>query len=628
MSSSRPNILFTVSEDCPPRFGCYGDPLATTPHLDALAERGTLFTNAHSPAPVCAPSRFALLTGVAPESHGPAHSQRARPHLPEWMTTYPELLRGLGYYCTNNAKTDYNCDADPQAVWDDSSRTAHWRGRPDGTPFLAVFNYDPTHESAVFGREESTVDPAEVRLPAYLPDTPEIRGDFAHYYRHIAGMDAFVGRLLAELEEDGELDNTIVIHTSDHGGVNPRSKRWCYDEGLHVPLIVAAPERHAHRFPAPGTRVDAAVSTIRVPPTLVALAGGETPAHMGGESLARTSFDTAGALAFSMRNRMDERPDLIRTVRDARYRYIRNYAPHRPYGTHQAFAWLAAGYRSWEAEHLAGRLTDVQDAFWHEKPGVELYDCVADPDQVRNLAGDPAHAEAEKRLDDALRAHVLAVHDNGFLPEGSPAEGYDASRAADAYPLARILDIADAVGHRDPARIPRFTTALADPDATVRRWGAIGLLALAAGALTAEATAVLRRTATGDPDPHVRVAGAEALAKHTGDPAAVALLAGFAAPAHPESLRLEALDALTALGPESVAPHRDVVAAAAGEPLEYVGNAARYLLLRIDGGYTPQARVFDIEGMIARAAAAGDPRAAAAAGNRTPGAVPGGTDPA
>ncbi|MFE6867229.1 sulfatase-like hydrolase/transferase [Kitasatospora sp. NPDC057692] len=609
MSTSRPNILWTVSEDCPPRFGCYGDPLATTPHLDALAERGTLFTHAYSPAPVCAPSRFALLTGVAAESHGPALHQRATPPLPEGMATYPELLRGLGYYCTNNAKTDYNSDVDPQALWDDSSRTAHWRNRPDGAPFLAVFNYDPTHESAVFRREEFTVDPAAVRLPAYLPDTPEIRGDLAHYYRHIAGMDAFLGRLLAELAEDGELDNTVVIHTSDHGGVNPRSKRWCYDEGLHVPLIVAAPERHAHRFPAPGTRVDAAVSTLRIPPTLVELAGGAVPAHHQGESLARTSFDTDGALAFSMRGRMDERPDLIRTVRDARYRYIRNYHPHRPYGTHQAFGWLAAGYRSWETEHLAGRLDGVQDAFWHEKPGVELYDCAADPDQIHNLAGDPAYAAVEKRLDDALRAHLLAVHDNGFLPEGSPAEGYHASRAADAYPLARILDLADAVGLRDPARIPDFRTALTDPDPTVRHWGAVGLLALGTGTLTAEAVAALRTAARYDPDPQVRIPCAEALVKHTGDPAGAALLAALADPAHPATVRLAALNALTALGPQAAAPHRDVVAGTAAEPHEYLGNAARYLLLRIDGSYTPQSLVFDIEAMIARATAAGHPLA-------------------
>jgi arylsulfatase A-like enzyme len=605
MTATRPNILWTVSEDCPPRFGCYGDPLAVTPNLDALAGRGTLFGRAYSAAPVCAPSRFAMLTGVAPESHGPAHQMRANAPMPDWMTTYPEIVRGLDYYCTNNVKTDYNCAVDPQAIWDDCSNTGHWRNRPDGTPFLAVFNYDPTHESAVFSRAEFTVDPDAIRLPAYLPDTPGIRGDFAHYYRHIANMDAFVGGLLAQLEEDGELDNTIVIHTSDHGGVQPRTKRWCYDEGLHVPLIIAAPERWAHLFPAPGTRVEAAVGTIRIPPTLVQLAGGEVPAHMQGESLARTAFDADTELAFGMRNRMDARLDMIRTVRDARYRYIRNYDPHRPYGMHQAFAWLAAGYQSWEAEHLAGRLDAIQDAFWNEKPGVELYDCDADPDQIRNLAGDPAYADVEKRLDEALRAHILAIHDNGFLPEGAPAEGYDASRADGSYPLARILDVADAVGRRDPAEIPRFTAALADPDPTVRRWGAIGLLVLGPAALTGDAAALLKATADGEPDPFVRIPCAELLATHADDEAALACLADFARTTHTPSVRLEAFAALTALGPETVAPYRDVVAEAAEEPDEYCSNAARYLLFRIDGTYTPQTVVFDFERLLAFAAKAG-----------------------
>ncbi|MGA4539619.1 sulfatase-like hydrolase/transferase [Uniformispora flossi] len=607
MTADRPNILWTVSEDCPPRFGCYGDPRAVTPHLDALAARGTLFEHAYSAAPVCAPSRFALLTGIAPESHGPAHQMRANAPVPDWLTTYPEILRGLGYYCTNNAKTDYNCAVDPQAIWDDCSNTAHWRTRPDGTPFLAVFNYDPTHESAVFSREEFTVNPDAIRLPAYLPDTPGIRGDFAHYYRHIANMDAFVGNLLAQLAEDGELDNTIVIHTSDHGGVQPRTKRWCYDEGLHVPLVIAAPERWAHLFPAPGTRVPAAVCTLRIPPTLVELAGGDVPAQMQGESLARTAFDEDTALAFGMRNRMDARLDMIRTVRDARYRYIRNYDPHRPYGAHQAFAWLAAGYQSWEAEHLAGRLDPVQDAFWHEKPGVELYDCDADPDQIRNLAGDPAYADVEQRLGEALRDHILAVNDNGFLPEGAAAEGYDASRADGAYPLGRILDVADAVGRRDPAEIPRFTGALADPDPTVRRWGAVGFLVLGRDGLTGGAAKLLKDTVDADPDPFVRIPCAEALARFAADEDALAVLADFAGPAHPSSVRLEAFGALTALGPDAVAPYRDVVAAAADEPSEYCGNAARYLLFRIDGTYAPDSKVFDFERMLSLAAKAGYP---------------------
>ncbi|MFE0156506.1 sulfatase-like hydrolase/transferase [Nonomuraea sp. NPDC059007] len=572
----RPNILWIVSEDCPPRFGCYGDPHAATPHLDALAAGGVLFEHAYSTAPVCAPSRFAMITGIAPESHAPANHMRALAARPPWLRTYPEILRDLGYYCTNNAKTDYNADID--GIWDESSRQAHWRGRPDVSPFLAVFNYDGTHESAVFARDPFLVDPAEIRLPAYLPDTRDLREDFAQYYRNIADMDAFVGRLLGQLEEDGLRDSTIVIHTSDHGGVNPRSKRFCYDEGLHVPLIISAPGRYGRLFPDPGTRVGAAVSTIRIPPTLVDLAGGEVSPYMQGRSLARCAFDP-GELAFGMRNRMDERYDMIRTVRDSRYRYIRNYHPHRPYGQHQGFAWLAAGYRSWEAEHLAGRLSD--DAFWRPKPGVELYDTASDPDEVRNLAGEAAYADVEERLSRALRDHLIEVHDNGFLPEGSPAEGYDPSRRPGAYPLARILEVADAVPRRDPAELPRFLLALDDPDGTVRRWGALGILVLKPLGVEAR----LRRVLESESDPFVVIPCAETL----GD---VGPLISLAGPDHPRAVRLEALNALTALADEST---REVVAAAAADDDEYIRGAGRYLLFQLDGSYTPASRVFQWE---------------------------------
>ncbi|GAA3791931.1 sulfatase-like hydrolase/transferase [Amycolatopsis tucumanensis] len=586
----RPNILWIVGEDCPPRFGCYGDPHARTPHLDALARRGVVFEHAFSAAPVCAPSRFALLTGVAPESNAPANHQRARAEIPGWMRTYPEILRDLGYYCTNNAKTDYNATLDPAAIWHESSPDAHWRNRPAGAPFLAVFNFDGTHESSVFTPETPEVAPTAVRVPAYLPDTPAVRGDLARHYRHIANLDAFVGELLAQLTADGLAGDTIVIHTSDHGGVHPRSKRFLYDEGLHVPLIIAAPDRFAARFPARGTRIEAAVSTIRIPPTLVDLAGGEIPGHMQGLSLAQQAFDPAAGLAFGMRNRMDERPDVIRTVRDARYRYIRNYHPHRPHGRHLGFAWLAAAYQSWEEGHRAGRLDPVQDAFWRPKPGVELYDTVRDPDQVVNLVGDPHHAAVEERLARALRAHLLAVHDNGFLPEGSPVEGYERSREPGRYPLERVLDVADAVTRQDPAELPRFLRALDDPDATVRRWGAIGILAL--GAAATEQAARLRAVVGNDPDPFVVIPAAESLARFAGDENAVAVLSGLSAAAHPAPVRLEALNALTALPPEHVRPFRDTVAAAADDDHEYVRGAGRYLLFQIEGTYTPQSPVF------------------------------------
>ncbi|MBU3064287.1 sulfatase-like hydrolase/transferase [Nocardia sp. NEAU-G5] len=590
MPLDRPNILWIVSEDCPPRFGCYGDPLAATPNLDRLAGDGVVFDHAFSVAPVCAPSRFAMLTGLRPESHAPANHMRAAAPMPSWLRTYPEIMRDQGYYCTNNAKTDYNAAVDPDAIWAESSSTAHWRDRAPGAPFLAVFNFDGTHESSVFMPTEPGVDPARVRVPAYLPGTPEIRGDIARYYDRIAAMDAYVGTLLAQLDEDGLTDSTIVIHTSDHGGVNPRSKRFCYDEGLRVPLIVKAPARYAGLFPTPGTRVAAAVTTDRIPATLLELAGAPLPDHMRGKSLARTAFGPDPTYAFGGRNRMDERYDVIRTVRDQRFRYIRNYHPHRPWGQHQPYAWLAAGYQSWETEHLAGRLDEIQSVFWNPKPGVELYDLDTDPDEVHNLAGDPAYTEVERRLAVALREHTLAVHDNGFLPEDSPDEGYDASRVPGAYPLDRVLNVADAVADRTPGDSPLFAAALADPDATVRRWAAIGVLA--AGAPDEAVSARLTGIVAAETDPFVLIPCLETLARYAGDKDAVARLTEYIDAAQPRPVRLEALAALTALPDAQLLPHHQAIADAAAGLGGYVSGAARYLLARLDDTYTPNLVLF------------------------------------
>lgn len=609
---NRPNILWIVSEDCPPWIGAYGDDVATTPHLDRLAERGTLFRRAYSAAPVCAPSRFAMLSGVVPESHSPADRMRAVAPMPSWMRTYPELLREAGYHCTNNAKTDYNADIDAAEIWDQSSRSAHWRQRPEGAPFVAVFNFDATHESSVFDPESpfaramsrflppSAPTPEDappldaIRVPAYLPDTAEVRADFARYYRFVERMDAFVGELLAQLDEDGLADDTVVIYTSDHGGVTPRSKRYCYEEGLHVPLIVAAPPRWAHLFP-PATVVEEPVTTVSIVPTLYALAGIPRPAYVEEPGLAECIHDDE-RFAFGGRNRMDERYDLVRTVRSRRYRYLRNYTPHRPVIQHQGFAWNAAGFRSWESAHRDGSLAPEQERWWHAKPPVELYDLDADPDEIVNLAGDPSVTAVESDLRRRLEERTLRINDNGFLAEGSPQCGYDESRRPGAYPLPDVLALADAGLERDRAHIDRFVAALTADDDTIRRWAAIGLLALAPD--IGDAAEALRvAVAAGPAD--VGIPAAEALARATGEPAAFDALAAWAAAEQPLWTRLEAVNALTYLDRERVAAHAAVVRDAAASSDEYLGSAGRYLEYQLDGTYSPDSEVFSVAGALA-----------------------------
>ncbi|WP_341258131.1 sulfatase-like hydrolase/transferase [Gordonia malaquae] len=601
-----PNILWLVGEDCPPRFGCYGDHTIATPAIDALAYRGTLFEQAFSVAPVCAPSRFALLTGIRPECHSPADRMRAHAVRPDWMTTYPEVLRRAGYYCTNNAKTDYNLEVDVEQLWHESSRTAHWRNRGDGQPFLAVFNFDPTHESTAFDddsplltelrswgshvpippRFDPPVSLETVRVPAYLPDTHEVRSDIATYYGAIGAFDDFVAARVSELAESGLLDDTIIVLTSDHGGVAPRSKRYLYDEGLHVPLIVSVPDQFTPSGLTPGTRRTEPTTTVSLAPTVLSLAGVDIPQHMAGPPL--TSGGDSSRYAFGARSRMDERFGLSRTVRDARYRYIRNYTPRRPTVQHQAFAWNAAAFRSWESGHLASSLNETQEKWWRDAPPVELYDVDQDPDEVLNLAGSPAHSETESRLAAALRQHMVDIHDNGFLPEDSSAMGWDASRIDENYPLERVLSVADMGLDARPDNLPSLIEALCDENVVIARWGAIGILRQAEHAHAA-IPALL--TAIRDSVDSVKIPAAEALARISDSDDAYLALADLTEPDHNYWSRLEAINALTFLPLDRVRTFRPSLNQGPVNE-EYLNSAMRYLELRLENRYFPDAAVF------------------------------------
>ena len=193
-TGERPNILWLTSEDNGPFLGCYGDSLARTPTLDRLARDGVMFERCFA-QPVCAPSRFTLITGLYAASCGPAEHMRAQGQIPAWLKGFPALLREAGYYTVNNAKTDYNSPLRVGEAWNESNKRAHWRNRSDpGQPFFSVFNHEVTHESCLFPEKDSDLpfpatDPARIRVPAYQPDTPEVRADWARYYDHMALLD-------------------------------------------------------------------------------------------------------------------------------------------------------------------------------------------------------------------------------------------------------------------------------------------------------------------------------------------------------------------------------------------------------------------------------------------------------
>lgn len=592
--AERPNILWLVSEDNNPFIGAYGDRLARTPTIDKLAKNGILFRNAYSNAPVCAPTRFAILTGVYPESCAPANHMRAVGHLPEEFRTYPELLRSAGYFCTNNAKTDYNCDVTATEIWDVQGRDAHWRKAPKDRPFMAVFNYETTHESRIFGPTEGAVTPDQVRIPAYLPDTPGIRGDYASYYNLMEAMDGQIAERLAELEADGLADDTIVFYYSDNGGVLPRSKRYCYDEGHRCALVVSVPPKWRHLAPAqPGTTIASPVSFIDLAPTVLSLAGVSQPAQMAGKPFLGRRRAASQRYAFGMRNRMDERYDFTRTVTDGRWRYIRHYMPHRPWGQHQAFEWLAKGYQDWEAALIAGTLSPVQAQFFGAKPHEELFDLTADPDQISNRIDDPAAAGKAAELRRALDRHMVAIHDNGFIPEGMAGEGYAESRSATVYPLAEVMALAAAAARRDPRDFGRFLANLGSPNPIIRYWSAMGLLI---GDAPAESRTALEKVMRSDPAPQVQVVAAEAVAKAWRSEEAVSHLGNLLSAEQPWQVRLQALNGLTYLG-EGARPVLPLIEAAAKTDDEYISRAGLYLSARLKGTYTPSMKMFDIEQM-------------------------------
>ncbi|RAK51432.1 sulfatase-like hydrolase/transferase [Phenylobacterium deserti] len=588
----KPNILWLVSEDNNPFIGAYGDKLAHTPTIDALAKKGVLYRKAYSNAPVCAPSRFAIITGAYPESAAPANQMRAIAKIPRGWQATPQFLRRVGYYCTNNEKTDYNCEIDPAQAWDESSAEAHWRKRPAGAPFFAVFNHMVTHESRLFQPQEGRVKPQDVVLPSYLPDTPAIRQDVATYYNVMEIMDGQLATRLAELEADGVADDTIVFYYSDNGGTLPTSKRYCHEQGLRCGLVVYVPEKWAHLAPGkPGTVVESPVTHIDLPPTVLAIAGVPQPPQMAGRPLFASKAAKPQAYAFGMRNRMDEVYDFVRTVSDGRFRYIRNYLPHLPQGRYGAFQWQAKGYQSLETELLAGRLTPVQRRFFEPRPYEELYDVEADPDQVNNLAGEAGSRAKLAELRRALDAHMIAVNDNGFIPEGSPLEGYEASRAPGAYPLKRVMALAEAAGQRDVSNLPAFVKGLSDPNEVIRYWSAQGIIIL--GPQGAGAAEALEARLAAEPSPQVRVALAEALSQGRPE-AGVEVLTRLLDTEPSSKVKLQALNALTNLGPAAKPALPLIERLRDTSRHTYVKSRSTYLALKLSGKYQPTTKVFDM----------------------------------
>lgn len=506
-----PNILWITSEDNSPFIGAYSDDYADTPNLDRLADAGILYENAYATTPVCAPSRYTLITGTYGNRMGTENMRSVYP-IPDNIRFYPAYLKDLGYHTTNNAKKDYNTIDQPD-VWDESSTEAHYIDRVEGQPFFHIRNFTTTHESRLHDEIDTLIhDPADAPVPPYHPDTETVRRDWAHYYDQMTLMDGQVGEILQELEDSGEAENTIIFYYGDHGGALPGAKRFMNQRGLRVPLIAYFPPKYEHLAPDE-KRTDRLVSFVDFPATLLSLAGIEPPDFMDGEPFLGDYETEPREYIYVYRGRMDERYDLSRGVRDQEFLYIRNYMPQRIYGQYLDYLWRAPTMQVWEEEYQAGNLNEIQSQFFEPKPPEELYLISEDPWSVNNLADDPAYKEDLQRLREANSEWIREIRDLGFIPEGilDDVRGdqplYDAVRE-DNVPLEEIIETAEMASFKPENNIEELVSRLEHSDSSVRFWATMGL-AISGEHAGKYASELLERS--NDPSGTVQVAVAEAL---------------------------------------------------------------------------------------------------------------------
>ena len=541
----RPNLLWITAEDISPNLGCYGDQDAITPSLDKFAAQGVRFTSVFSVHPCCSPSRSCLATGVYPTRLGTFQHRGKMWVSADLVKCFPTLLREAGYYTFNgmkggSAKLDYNFEPKDKP-WDKiSSKEIEWRNRQAGQPFFGQVNLSGTHQSQYGkrppgartaqqrGGKRKNVhpaavhvhDPAMIHVPPYHPDTPAVREIWAEYHDRVTQMDGEFAALLQQLKDDGLANDTIVFFFGDNGHGIPGGKVWLWDQGPHVPLIVRFPPKWAHLAPSPpGTVSQRLVSFLDFAPTMLSLAGVGIPTYMQGGAFFGPKTGSPRKYVFAARDFHDGADfDTSRMVRDPRYHYIRNFMPHLGWDAIH-YSWEEAPFmlEEWRQHAEAGKLksgTRQAGFFRRTKPAEELYDMEQDPWQMRNLANDPQYRLVLERMRAECEDWMVENRDLGLLSQyelytrSEQDSPYETALDPQRNPVKRLLAAANLANRCDPGTTPQLLALLKDGDAVVRRWGAIGLLALRAKA--APATDALRQ-ALKDAAPDVRMTAAEAL---------------------------------------------------------------------------------------------------------------------
>ena len=536
-AQERPNILWLTFEDTSAsNFGCYGNKQVSTPVVDSLAASGIQYMKAWSCAPQSSPARSSLITGCFATTYGmDIHpvSQETPADL-----FFPQLLRDAGYYCTNNNKTHYNSTRNNKACWDECDKNASYNSpaRKNEQPFFAVFNSVASHMGRIrtfhtegrrdYSSEGIVID--SLVLPAYVPDLPEVRSDYAGHLESTQDIDRWVGVFLTDLKKKGLDDDTIIFIFSDHGGCIPRGKGYLYESGLQVPLVVYFPEKWKHLAGCPEGQNSQLVNFTDLGPTVLSLAGIRPPEHMQGKALhGKYAVNDAREYQFAFGANQLHHFMPVRAVTDGRYKMIRSYIPYRQFALRNYYQWGMPSNKAWDRYILEGSTPAETPADssnrcrwalpFHAQPAEMLFDLQNDPDEVNDLSADPRYAKILKRLRRELSDHIRMTSDLGFFLPSSRKGTNQYERVRDEkYPLEKMYQLVEAAGLGNVKDLKLFKKALASESADFRFWGIIGCAVMAReGGLkqseVAELTGTLRKL-SGDEDPYVASEAAYALA--------------------------------------------------------------------------------------------------------------------
>ena len=574
-SDSTPvNVVWIVIEDASAHIGCYGETLIKTPHIDRMAREGIRCSSAFVTAPVCSSSRSAMVTGMYQATLG-VHNHRSQTSsgkgggnvayydsykVPELVKLIPELFRDAGYYVTNKSKTDYN--------FIPTSKLYHgsdWKKAPADRLIFAQFQL----KGGKNRKAKSHADPDKVMLPPYYPDHPFLRQDWAKYLDSWVKTDEEVGQILADLEKAGRLDSSAVFLWTDHGVSHLRGKQFLYEEGIRVPLVIRLPKKQRA-----GAVRDDLIEHIDVAACSLKLAGIKIPGNVQGRDFLAADYKPR-KFVFAARDRCDETVDVLRCVRDSRYKYVRNFMTHVPHAQPSMYKDGKKIVQVMRGLHKADKLNEQQSRpFVPRRPPEELYDLQSDPYELVNLSVDPKHLDRLTAMRKVLHQRMTETRDMGLIPEPILEDvGREAGNKYLAFlrndhseQTRRLIDVIAAGEANDGAKLLQYAKSA---DASTRYWAAVWL-----GVNKTPAGKATLLKLTTDPVPAVRVAAAQALCKF-GDLSHLKVLVENVENSN-LLVGMFALRAIEELGDAGKA-HREAIAAAGKSKYEFSRRIARRL---------------------------------------------------